>query len=195
MGYPTTKHQHDAILVIFDIFLKMAILIPCKKTMPTQQIAQLFFEHVWKHYGLPMTIIYDIDDRFVNTFCQTLWKQLDTRLYLSTSFHPQTYGKMEVVNRLLVQLIRMYNHKHHQTWYDNLPYIQHNYSRSQHSSTGKSPFEICYRFQPSALIDLISSLTQSKDIDFEGRELEKELKVQRSNLQHSKAITGDVVMS
>ena len=40
---------------------------------------------------------------------------------------------------------------------------------------GKSPFEICYGFQPSTPIDLISSLTQSNDIDFEGREVEKAL--------------------
>ena len=42
-GYPTTKHQHDAILVVVDIFSKMAILIPCKKTKTTQQNAHLFF--------------------------------------------------------------------------------------------------------------------------------------------------------
>ena len=32
MGYPTTKYHHDVILVVIDIFSKMAILIPCNKT-------------------------------------------------------------------------------------------------------------------------------------------------------------------
>ena len=41
---------------------------------------------------------------------------------------------------------------------------------------GKSPFEIYYEIQPSTLIDLISSSTQSNDIDFEGLEVEKALK-------------------
>ena len=41
---------------------------------------------------------------------------------------------------------------------------------------GKSPFDICYRFQPSAHIDLISSSTQSNDTNFEGLEMEKALK-------------------
>ena len=88
MGYPTTKHQHDAILVVVNIFSKMAILIPCKNTTTAQQTTQLFFEHVWKHYGLPMTIIYDIDAIFVSTFWKTLWKQLDMRLSLSEALHP-----------------------------------------------------------------------------------------------------------
>ena len=70
----------------------------------------------------------------------------------------------------------MYNHKHRQTWDDNLTYLHHSYNRAQHSSMRKSPFEICYEFQPSAPIDLISSSTQSNDVDFEGWEVEKALK-------------------
>ena len=72
MGYPTTKHQHDTILLVVDIFSNMAILIPYKKTMTEQQAAQLFFEHVWKHYGLPMPIISERDAIFVSTFWKTL---------------------------------------------------------------------------------------------------------------------------
>ena len=49
MGYPTTKHQHDAILLVVDKFFKMDILIPCKNTMTVQQCAHRFFENVWKH--------------------------------------------------------------------------------------------------------------------------------------------------
>ena len=125
--------------------------------MTAQHTAQLLFEHVWKHYGLPTTIIFDRYARFFNTFWKTLWKQLDTRLCLSTTFHPQRNEQTKVVNRLVVQLLRMYNHKHRQTLDDHLPYIQHSYNRYQHSSTRKSPFEICYEIQPSVPIDLISS--------------------------------------
>ena len=72
MGYPTTKHKHGAIVVVVDRFSKMSILIPCKKTTTTQQTAKLFFKHVWKHYGLPMTIISNRDAIFVSTFWKTL---------------------------------------------------------------------------------------------------------------------------
>ena len=83
---------------------------------------------------------------------------------------------MEVVNLLVVQLLHMYNHKHHRKWDDSLPYIQQNYNCAQHSSTRKSPFDIYYGFQPSRPIDLISSSTQSNDTNIEGREVEKTLK-------------------
>ena len=141
-GYPTTKHQHDTILVVVDIFSKMALLIPCKKTTTTQQTAQLFFEHVWKHYGLSKAIISDRYCIIFSIFWKTLWKQLNMRLSLLTAFHPQTDKHTEVVNCLVVQLLRMYNHKHRWTWDDNLPYIHKIYNRAQHSSKGKSPFEI-----------------------------------------------------
>ena len=58
------------ILVVVDRFPKMAILIPWKKTTTTQQTAHLFFEHVWKHYGLSTTIISDKDVRFFNTYLE-----------------------------------------------------------------------------------------------------------------------------
>ena len=112
VGYPTIKHQHGMILILFDKFSKMTILIPCNKTTTAQQSAQFFIEHVWKHYVLPTTIIFDRDARFVSTFWKNLWKQPDTRLYISTAFPPQTNGQTEVVNCLVVQLLRMYNHKH-----------------------------------------------------------------------------------
>ena len=155
-GYPTTKHHYDVILVVVDRFSKMAILISCKKTTISQQTAQLFFEHVWKHYGLLMTIISNRDSIFVSTFWKTLWKQINTRISLSIAFHRQTNGQMEVVNRLVIQILLMYNHKHCQTWDDILPYIQHSYNRAKHNSIGNILFDICYGFQPSAPIELIN---------------------------------------
>ena len=72
MGYPTTKHQHAVILVVVNKFSKMDILIPCKKTMLAQLTAQVFFEHVWEHYGLPTTIISNRDFICQHLFANSL---------------------------------------------------------------------------------------------------------------------------
>ena len=97
-GYPTTKDQHDVILVVVDRFSKMVILIPCKNTMTTHQTTQLFFEHVWKNYGLLMTIIFDRDVRFVSMFWKTLFVDNFTS---SDKWHT------EVVSCLVVQFLCM----------------------------------------------------------------------------------------
>src|ERR1700732_1137440 len=104
----------------------------------------MFFEYVWKYFGLPDSIISDRDVRFCNHFWNSLWGMIDTRLKKSITFHLQTDGQTEVVNRTLVHMLRGYNFKHPKTWEDSLPYLQFAFNRSVHSSSGKSSFETCY---------------------------------------------------
>eukprot|EP00253_Pinus_taeda_P033938 PITA_33938 len=67
---------------------------------------------------------------------------LDTKLTKSRAFHPQTDGQTEVFNRMIVHNLCMYNSKHPHTWDESLPYVQHNYNRALHSSTGHNPFQV-----------------------------------------------------
>jgi hypothetical protein len=55
----------------------------------------------------------------------------------------------------LVQLLRGYNLKHPRTWDENMVYIQHSYSRFVHTSTSKSPFQICFEYFPPSLLYII----------------------------------------
>ena len=89
-GLPMTKARHDYLFVVVDGFSKMIVLIPCTKTVTGAGAAKLFFEHVWKHFGLPTSIISDRDSRFLGHFWDSLWGMMDTRLKKSTAFHPQT---------------------------------------------------------------------------------------------------------
>lgn len=79
---------------------------------------------------------------------------LDTKLTKSITFHPWTDGQEEVINRMIVHILCMYNSKHPQTWDESLPYVQHNYNRSLHSSTSRSLFQVGLGFQPLCLIDV-----------------------------------------
>ena len=77
---------------------------------------------------------------------------------------------------MVVQLLWIYNHKHRWTWDEILPYIKHIYNRAQHIETGKSSFSLCFGFQPSVPIDLVSRPTVSTDSDHEQREIDKAVK-------------------
>ena len=79
---------------------------------------------------------------------------LDTNLTKSIAFHPQIDGQTEVINRMIVHILRMYNSKHPRTWDENLPYVQHSYNRALHSSTNHSPFQVGLGFQPLCPIDI-----------------------------------------
>jgi hypothetical protein len=153
-GLPSTKHGNDCVFVVVDRFSKMSIMMACKKNITTEATAKLFFERVWVHFGIPQSIISDRDNRFLSTFWSSLWSMLDTKLTKSTAFHPQTDGQTEVVNRMIVHILRMYNSKHPRTWDESLPYVQHSYNWALHSSTSHNPFQVGLGFQPLCPIDV-----------------------------------------
>jgi hypothetical protein len=139
-GLSSTKQGNDCVFVVNDRFFKMAILTTYKKNITSADTAKLFFERVWVHFGIPQTIISDWDNRFLNTFWSSLWSLVDTKLTKSTARHPQTDGQTEVVNQMIVHILRMYNSKHPRTWDESLPYVQHSYNRALCRFTDHSPF-------------------------------------------------------
>ena len=153
-GLPSTKQGNYCSFVVVDHFSKMAILVACKKSITAKATTKLFFERVWVHFGIPQTIVSDRDSRFLSTFWSSLWSLLDTKLTKSTAFHPQTDGQTEVVNRMIVHILRMYKSKNPRTWDESLPYVQHSYNRALHSSTGHNPFQVGLGFQPLGPIDV-----------------------------------------
>jgi hypothetical protein len=153
-GLPSTKRGNDCVFVVLDHFSKMAIMVACKKSITIEATAKLFFEWVWVHFGLPQTIVSYRDSRFLSTFWLSLWSLLDTKLTKSTTFHPQTDGQTEVVNRMFVHILCMYNSKNPRTWDESLPYVHHSYNRALHSSISHNPFQVGLGFQPLGPIDV-----------------------------------------
>jgi hypothetical protein len=88
---PTMWKGDDYLFVVVDKLRKMCIFMPCKNTIKGQEARNLFFEHVWVHFGTPRSIISYRDTKFLNTFWTTLRDNMNTKLKRSTTFHPQTY--------------------------------------------------------------------------------------------------------
>jgi hypothetical protein len=141
----------------------MGIPIASKESITAEDTTKIFFEWVWVHFGIQQTIISNRDSMFLNTFWSILWSLLDTNLTKSTSFHPQSDGQTEVVNRMIVHILLMYNSKNLCTWDDNLPYVQHSYNRALHSSIGHSPFQVGLGFQPLGTIDVALPLATTQE--------------------------------
>ena len=92
-GLPITRiGQHDAIVVFVDKLSKMVHYAPCTTTVDAPSLAKIFFREVVRLHGVPKVIISDRDPRFTSHFWTALWKELGTKLSMSTSYHPQTDG-------------------------------------------------------------------------------------------------------
>ena len=101
-GLPKSRKGHDYVYVVVDRFNKMCSLTPCNKQVTVEQTAKFFFQNLWVHFGLPTSIVSDRNSRFVGKFWSSLWELMDTKLKKSTTFHSQTYGQIEVVNKTVI---------------------------------------------------------------------------------------------
>ena len=87
---PKTKQRYDSIFVVVDQLSKWAHFIPTYTNAIASQIAQLFFKHIFVHYGLPQVIVSDRNPKFTSQFWRTLFKNLGTKLAMFSAHHPQT---------------------------------------------------------------------------------------------------------
>ena len=64
-----TSAGFDAILTIVDHgCTRAAVFLPCKTTITGEQVAQLYYEHIYRWFGLPSKMISDRDPRFTSNF-------------------------------------------------------------------------------------------------------------------------------
>ena len=87
VGLPESR-GFNAIWVVVDRLTKLCHMVPCKSTCSSEDLAELFLHNVWKHHGLPNTIISDRGPQFASRFWKALCKCLTIELQLSTGFHP-----------------------------------------------------------------------------------------------------------
>ena len=157
---PKTTHGHDAVFTIVEKLTKRTYFIPTTTTVTAVQLAQLFFDTIFRNHGLPRTIISDRDPRFTSKFWDSLFALLDTKLAMSTSYHPESDGQSERANRTLEDMLRAYCHDRQDTWDTRLTAAEFAYNNSVNESTGFTPFFLDCGRHPHTPATLLSGSTR-----------------------------------
>ena len=91
----------NAILTVVDRYTKMAHFVPCTKEITSEETAGIVMREVFRHHGLPDSIISDRGPQFVSKFWKHLFKMLKVTCNLSFGYHPQTDAQAECTNQML----------------------------------------------------------------------------------------------
>lgn len=103
---PNTTKGNDIIWIIVDRLTKLGHFILIKINLSLQKLADIYISIIMKLHGIPSSIVSDIDSRFTSRFWGILQDALDSKLRLSSTYHPQTDGQTERTIQSLEDLLR-----------------------------------------------------------------------------------------
>ena len=147
-GLVPTPQGYDNILVVVDRLSKWAYFIPTHTTVDAKETAELFHDVVFVRHGMPKRIVSDRDTKFTSQFWEAFVEFMGTTPGMSTSYHPQTDGQTERVNRVLQEALRSFVDATQSDWDRYLPSLQFAYNTARHTSTGETPFFLNYGRHP-----------------------------------------------
>lgn len=142
-GLLTYGHA-NCIMVIVDKFSKFAHFVALHHPYTAQKVAQAFLDNVFRLHDLPSTIISDHDPIFTSTFWRELFRLAQVTLAMSSAYHPQSDGQTKCVNQCLETYLRCFVHSCPRQWLKWLPLAEYWYNTIEHSTLGKSPFQVLY---------------------------------------------------
>ena len=106
MGLFRTQRQYYSIWVVVDKLTKSAYFIPIKSIYSAEYYARTFIDDIVCRHGILLSNISDWAAQFTSRFWRSFQKGLDTKVNLSTAFHPQTNGQAERTIQTLEDMLR-----------------------------------------------------------------------------------------
>ncbi|GMF26474.1 unnamed protein product [Phytophthora fragariaefolia] len=121
----------------------MLHLAPVAATITAAQSAAIFLDIVYRHHGLPTSIISDRDPRFTAPFWSERFRPVGKWLKMSTASHPETDGQTERANSVVEDVLRSFATSL-KSWSSFLPMVEFALNNAAHASTGLTPFYVNY---------------------------------------------------
>jgi hypothetical protein len=95
---PRKNKKHDSIMVVVDKLTKATHFVLVKTTHTMTNIAEIFMKEIARLHGISRTIVSDKDTKLTSSIWREFFKGFGTNLNFSIVYHPQTDGKIKMVN-------------------------------------------------------------------------------------------------
>ncbi|VFQ72131.1 unnamed protein product [Cuscuta campestris] len=184
VGLPPSR-GYTVIMVVVDRLTKVVHLGALPAGFDAHRTAHLFIDIVVKLHGFPKTIVSDRDRVFLSNFWREALKASGTTLAMSTSFHPQTDGQTEVMNRAVEQYLRAFAQDKPSRWTVLLPWAEYALNTSVHSGLKRTPFEALYGRPPPTFLPYRRGDSKVPEVDNFLQERDSLLRRLRENLKEA----------
>ena len=163
-GLPKSGNK-SVIMVVVDRLSKYAHFCALPHPFTPTLVAQYFMDQIFKLHGMPTSIVSNRDPIFTSNFWQELFRLQGTQLKLSTSYHPQTDGQTEAVNKCLETYLRCFTSEKQHLWVQWLPLAEWWYNTNYHATTKVTPYEAVYGQLPPSPTSYIKGCSKVQAVD------------------------------
>ena len=179
--------------MVVDRLSKYAHFIPLKHPYSAVTVDVVFAKEVVRLHGFPHSIISDRDKVFLSHIWTKLFQLQGMNLRRSTTYHPQTGGQSEVVNRCLETYLLCFSYDNPKSWSHWLSWAEYWYNTIYHVSIATTPFRAIYGRDPPPLLRYGSSTTVNSSVEQQLQKRDAILDELKSHLARAQAKMKETV--
>lgn len=180
-GLPKSEGK-SVIMVVVDRLTKYAHFCALSHPFKASTVATAFMETVQKLHGNPKIIVSDRDPIFTGHFWTELFSCLGTQLAHSSSYHPQSDGQTEIVNKCLEGYLRCFVSDKQTQWVRWLSLAEWWYNTSFHTATKMTPFMALYGYHPPSITSCLKEKPKVQAVDDHIEHQQQVLQLLKDNL-------------
>ena len=141
----------SVIMVVVDGLTKYAHFCALSHPFKASTVATTFMDRIQKLHGSSRVIVSDRDPIFTGNFWTELFYCFGTQLVHISSYHPQSDGQTEIVNKCLEGYLRFFVSDKQTQLVKWLPLAQWWYNTSFHTAEKMTPFMAPYGYHPPSI--------------------------------------------
>lgn len=158
-------HGKSVILTVVDRFSKFAYFIVLGYPYTAASVTRAFVSEIVRLHGFSASIVSDSDPVFTGHVWRDLFKMAGVELRMSTTFHPQTDGQSEAINKTIAMYLRCITDDRPRAWLEWLSLVEFCYNTSFHSALRAMPFKVVYGCAPPPLVPYDPSSARTPVVD------------------------------